>query len=482
MDFAPEPVLEAVTPPPTRAARVANTDDNGQTFSDHLDAMDEPPPERPAPAPRSEKKDKASSTQTKAAANEDTPDQSDQDETIDSEVALLGGPQPAAPPPLTAPVIVQIVASQPSQQQPQAQAQPQDGEANTVAPVAAPQVPSLDAPSGAETPGEDGATAQPADQSEANADKSERPADVRPPQQHAQLSAPQTPAAQTPAAQPSVVTSQISAPPPQTAPVASEAPPEVLQQAIAATTSPLPQPATQPANGPRTSKDAKQQVEAKALATNSDAKSEAPANVKATAPKASDSGSAKSAIAPVLLTQDSSPEPTQSAQSNTITTTAAQTTTHVQHAAADASAQRTVPVAAQVGHEIIRRFSGGATSFELRLDPADLGRVDVRMEVTRDNRVTALITADNPQALTELARHARDLEQQLQSAGLQLSDNGLSFDLRQGAQGGENSEQGNSSARGEASFSAPQQERQAAPVARPIGYERWRGVRVDMMV
>jgi hypothetical protein len=102
------------------------------------------------------------------------------------------------------------------------------------------------------------------------------------------------------------------------------------------------------------------------------------------------------------------------------------------------------------------------------------------MEVTRDHRVTAVITADNPQALTELARHARDLEQQLQSAGLQLSENGLSFDLRQGAQGGESND-ANSSARGNSGEDALT-EQQPTQVARPIGIDRWRGVRVDMMV
>ncbi|MEZ6022856.1 MAG: flagellar hook-length control protein FliK [Hyphomonadaceae bacterium] len=88
-----------------------------------------------------------------------------------------------------------------------------------------------------------------------------------------------------------------------------------------------------------------------------------------------------------------------------------------------------------MGREIIRRFDGGNTSFELRLDPPELGRVEVRLEVSRDHRVTAMIAADSPQALTELARHARELEQTLQAAGLELSDSGLSFDLRQG--GGE---------------------------------------------
>jgi chemotaxis protein MotD len=167
------------------------------------------------------------------------------------------------------------------------------------------------------------------------------------------------------------------------------------------------------------------------------------------------------------------------AQSNTLATAASQASTHVQQAAIDSGAQRAASPGAQVGREIIRRFDGGNTSFELRLDPAELGRVEVRMEVSRDHRVTAVITADNPQALTELARHARELEQQLQSAGLQLSDSGLSFDLRQGGQGGETNE-ANNAARG-AGEDAPV-EQQAAQTARPIGYERWRGVRVDMMV
>jgi hypothetical protein len=94
--------------------------------------------------------------------------------------------------------------------------------------------------------------------------------------------------------------------------------------------------------------------------------------------------------------------------------------------------------------------------------------------------VTAVISADSPQALTELARHARELEAQLQSAGLQLSDNGLSFDLRQNA-GGRDAQDASAAQRaggGEEALT----EQQPAPTARPIGFERWRGVRVDMMV
>jgi flagellar hook-length control protein FliK len=158
-------------------------------------------------------------------------------------------------------------------------------------------------------------------------------------------------------------------------------------------------------------------------------------------------------------------------------------TTHASsHANATGTEQavaRAGPAAMQVAREIVRRFDGGSTRFELRLDPPELGRVEVRLDVSRDHRVTAVIAADNPQSLMELARHARELEQQLQSAGLSLSENGLSFDLRQGARG-DDSEARESSNQG-GRMQDVEAENQALP-ARPVGLERWRGVRVDLMV
>jgi flagellar hook-length control protein FliK len=180
------------------------------------------------------------------------------------------------------------------------------------------------------------------------------------------------------------------------------------------------------------------------------------------------------------LPAGSAPDSAQAAQPSAIAPTLAQATTHVQHAAIEAGTQRAAPAPVQVAREIIRRFDGANTSFELRLDPPELGRVEVRMDVSRDHRVTAVIAADSPQALTELARHARELEQQLQSAGLQLSDHGLSFDLRQGAGSGETPEA--DAASGLAGADDPKSEAASPIAARPIGFERWRGVRVDMMV
>jgi hypothetical protein len=131
MDFAPEPVLDAFTPPPTRSApRAAAADDNGQSFDDHLDAVSEPALERPAPS-QNEAKDEAPPVESKPVRSEEA-----HDEPIDPDVALLGGPVPPALPPMAAPVVVQIAASLPQQ----TQAEPQSGDAE-IAPLSAPQAP-----------------------------------------------------------------------------------------------------------------------------------------------------------------------------------------------------------------------------------------------------------------------------------------------------------------------------------------------------
>lgn len=461
MDFAPEPVLDAFTPPPTRQApRAPATDNNGQTFNDHLDAVNEPVRERPAPAQTEVKDEPAQAPVEAKPATADEPEAAD--ETIDPDVALLGGPLPPVPPPMAAPVVVQIAASEapPPQQAPRETNDALDAAAPVGAPQpAAPAAPVTNADAGAD----------------AKTDAPVAPVHAKSAQTEVKPAAPETPQAANAQAQ---APAQSAPQTPATAPVVAEELPPAIQQAIAATIAPAPQAAT-----PNVQRTAKAPAQTDAAKVTADGKSEAPAasaNTKTVAPKASGENVVAADAAPVLQPQSSSTDTSQIAQNSALTTTSAQASTHVQHAATDTGAQRAAPAASQVGREIIRRFDGGNSSFQLRLDPAELGRVEVRMEVTRDHRVTAVITADNPQALTELARNAHELEQQLQSAGLQLSENGLSFDLRQGGQGGE-SEQANANGRGAGGEEIPT-EQQQAPLARPIGYERWRGVRVDMMV
>lgn len=86
----------------------------------------------------------------------------------------------------------------------------------------------------------------------------------------------------------------------------------------------------------------------------------------------------------------------------------------------------TVPMLAAA---MMRRISNGMKEFTLRLDPPELGRVDVRLTVGPDKKVRAVVSTDRPESLKDLALSARDLTRALQEAGLDLEENGLSFSM-----------------------------------------------------
>ncbi len=72
----------------------------------------------------------------------------------------------------------------------------------------------------------------------------------------------------------------------------------------------------------------------------------------------------------------------------------------------------------------------GKSRFEIRLDPADLGRIDVRLDVDRQGRVTSHLTVEKPETLAMLRQDAPHLQRALQDAGLRTGDGGLQFSLR----------------------------------------------------
>lgn len=79
--------------------------------------------------------------------------------------------------------------------------------------------------------------------------------------------------------------------------------------------------------------------------------------------------------------------------------------------------------------EIAARVQDGQKSFQIRLDPPELGRVDVRLDVDRGGSVTTRLTVDRVETLDLLRRDSSTLERALQQAGLK-TDGGLEFSLR----------------------------------------------------
>ena len=76
----------------------------------------------------------------------------------------------------------------------------------------------------------------------------------------------------------------------------------------------------------------------------------------------------------------------------------------------------------------------GLSQIEIQLKPAALGTVDVKLELTHDGRVAAVISADRSDTLMQLQRGSGELQQALRDAGLQTDSGSLSFNLRSDAQ------------------------------------------------
>lgn len=80
--------------------------------------------------------------------------------------------------------------------------------------------------------------------------------------------------------------------------------------------------------------------------------------------------------------------------------------------------------------EIGLRALAGARQFDIRLDPGELGRVDVNLSISDNGEVTAKMVVDRVETLHLLQRDARTLERAFEQAGLKPSDAGVDITLR----------------------------------------------------
>ena len=94
---------------------------------------------------------------------------------------------------------------------------------------------------------------------------------------------------------------------------------------------------------------------------------------------------------------------------------------------------------ASLAAEIARKLDARSTRFDVQLEPAGLGKVDVRVEIDAAGKVSAAMAFDNQQAASELKSRAGELQRALEQAGFDLSG-GLSFDVA-GQGGGQNQAQ-----------------------------------------
>jgi flagellar hook-length control protein FliK len=147
----------------------------------------------------------------------------------------------------------------------------------------------------------------------------------------------------------------------------------------------------------------------------------------------SDTGALSSASQSTATTP-SHAQPHALGMAQALTHVPAQAQTHIE---ANMQAAATVPIAG-VAIEIASQALAGKHRFEIRLDPPELGRIDVKLDIDRDGNTTTRLVVERSETLDLLKRDANQLERALQQAGLKTSDSGLEFSLRQqGAEHGD---------------------------------------------
>ncbi|KAA0583368.1 flagellar hook-length control protein FliK [Azospirillum sp. B21] len=84
----------------------------------------------------------------------------------------------------------------------------------------------------------------------------------------------------------------------------------------------------------------------------------------------------------------------------------------------------------QIAVHIKKQVADEVDQFTINLHPAELGRIDIKLDIGADGRVSAMVAVERAQTLELLQRDSRGLERALQEAGLQTDSNSLNFSLR----------------------------------------------------
>ncbi len=123
---------------------------------------------------------------------------------------------------------------------------------------------------------------------------------------------------------------------------------------------------------------------------------------------------------------------TQTAPAVTTGQTVATGAQAVMTAVPQAATGQAVPVTA-LAVEITRQAANGKTQFDIRLDPPELGRLNVRLEMDASGQTRTHLVVERAETLDMLSSDARSLERALQQAGLKSEPGSVSFELAQDA-------------------------------------------------
>jgi hypothetical protein len=99
------------------------------------------------------------------------------------------------------------------------------------------------------------------------------------------------------------------------------------------------------------------------------------------------------------------------------------------------------PIFEQVSFNVKTMIKDGSHKISIQLDPADLGKLEIKLHVAENGKTIVHVIADNKDTLEVLRRDTAGLERALSDAGLKTDTGSLNFNLRgQSEQGKEHSQ------------------------------------------
>jgi flagellar hook-length control protein FliK len=84
----------------------------------------------------------------------------------------------------------------------------------------------------------------------------------------------------------------------------------------------------------------------------------------------------------------------------------------------------------QISVKVTKALESGIHKINIQLRPAHMGRVEVKLEMANDNRLSVMVITDNRETLETLKNDSRDLQRALLDAGLNTDSGDLNFSLR----------------------------------------------------
>lgn len=144
--------------------------------------------------------------------------------------------------------------------------------------------------------------------------------------------------------------------------------------------------------------------------------------------------------APAAVDASNAPQPAQQNQSqqHAMRVDAAANPRIVQTGYQTSQQQLNLP---QIAFELARQTHDGNSRFQIRLDPPELGRIDVHLDIDRSGQINARLTVEKAETLDLMQRDQRGLERALQQAGVDSSKTNLEFSLKQNPFAGQQQQQ-----------------------------------------